>query len=48
MEIFEKQDVEDLKKCLDVAIQFFNVHIPNIIGEEIRAFLLEQTHLLIR
>ena len=48
MEVVEKQDVEDLKKSLDIAMQFFSVHIPNIVGEEIGAFLLEQTHLLIR
>ena len=48
MEVVEKQDVEDLEKSLDVALQFFSVHLPNIVGEEIWAFLIEQTHLLIR
>ena len=44
MEVVEKQDVEDLEKSLDVALQFFSVHLPNIVGEEIGAFLIVEIY----
>lgn len=47
MEVVEKQDVEDLKKSLDMALQFFSVYSPNIVGEEIGTFLIHKTHELI-
>lgn len=43
MEVFEKQDVEDLKSSVQFAKKFFSVHIPQLVGEQIGQFLIDKT-----